>query len=39
MEPQACISHLQGVGAQFTDQASQTPCAREARSLGGAARN
>jgi putative transposase len=26
-------------GAQFTDQASQTPCAREARSLGGAERN
>ena len=35
MEPQACVSDLQGIGAQFTDQASQTPCAREARSLDG----
>ena len=38
MESQACLSYLQGNGAQFTDQASQTPCAREARSLDGAAR-
>ena len=28
-----------GVGAQFTDQASQTPCARETRSLDSAERN
>jgi putative transposase len=39
MEPQACVSYLQGAGAQFTDQASQTPCARETRSLDSAKRN
>ncbi len=36
---QACLSYLQGAGAQFTDQASQTPCARETRSLDNAKRN
>lgn len=39
MESQACVSNLQGAGAQFTDQASQSPCAREARSLDSAARD
>ena len=39
MEPQACVSDLQGARAQFTDQAAQTAGAREARSLDGAARN
>jgi len=34
MESQACVSDLQGAGAQFTDQATQTPCARETRSRG-----
>ncbi len=39
MESQACVSNLQGAGAQFTDQAAQTAGAREARSLDGTARN
>ena len=39
MEPQACVPYLQGVGAQFTDQAAQTAGAREPGSLDGAARN
>jgi len=37
MESQACVSDLQGAGAEFTYQAAQTACAREARSLDGAA--